>query len=221
MSCEPEPLQSSDTDRTPLAAWIEVQRGRTRFPRRPLARDRFLIGAGSNCDLQLGAPGVPILHSVILATGSELRIEAVVAAPPLLVDGWAVRDAILSEGAIIDLAGVRLVVHLGALPDADAALAGPVNVAALAALQQQEADEARRLRETSTSELVDRIADELARLEALAERRLAGWTALAAAAAACGPPADQGASDTTPHDAVLLPLRHETDSSPEDVRRIA
>src|SRR5688500_1252666 len=54
-------------DENPLQTiWLEVRRGRTRAPRRAVRRQRFLIGAGSNCQLQLGGSDIPILHSILL-----------------------------------------------------------------------------------------------------------------------------------------------------------
>jgi hypothetical protein len=85
-------------------AWIEIERGRTQFPRRPFRGERLLIGAGSNCDIQLGGPGIPILHSLIHRDGSNLRVEAIVDSPRLIVAGRTVRDAIVTDGDRIELA---------------------------------------------------------------------------------------------------------------------
>ncbi len=79
-----------------------VERGQTRFRERPIDTDRFLVGAGSNCHLQLGGQ-MPILHSIIIPEGDHLWIDAVVAAPALVVNGQIVREAELKSGDIIEV----------------------------------------------------------------------------------------------------------------------
>jgi hypothetical protein len=81
---------------------LSIERGRTRFPQRPILADRFLIGAGSNCHLQLGGD-IPFLHSIIIPEGDHLWIDAVVAEPPLLVNGQAVREAELRRGDVLEI----------------------------------------------------------------------------------------------------------------------
>jgi hypothetical protein len=81
-----------------------IERGQTRFPERPIDVDRFLIGAGSNCHLQLGGD-MPILHSIIIPEGDHLWIDAVVPVPALVVNGKTVRESELRQGDVIEIAG--------------------------------------------------------------------------------------------------------------------
>src|SRR5690349_7584916 len=43
--------------------FIEIHRGRTEFPSRPIGLQQFLIGAGVECDLRLGGTQMPAVHS--------------------------------------------------------------------------------------------------------------------------------------------------------------
>ncbi len=90
---------SSDSSYTYV---IRIARGTTKFPERPIRTDRFLIGAGSNCQLQLGGD-TPMLHSIIVTNNDELWIDAVVPTPTLLVNGKQVRESKLAEGDIINI----------------------------------------------------------------------------------------------------------------------
>lgn len=82
---------------------LQIERGQTRFPERPVNSQRFLIGAGSNCHLQLGGD-VPLLHSIILPEADHLWIDAVSPVPPLLINGQPQREAALVEGDVLEIA---------------------------------------------------------------------------------------------------------------------
>lgn len=75
--------------RRPLA-WIEVFRGGTRFPLRPIYSARFLIGSGTNCHMQLGGD-IPLLHCLLLREFDGWTIEAIAPEPALQVNGCATR----------------------------------------------------------------------------------------------------------------------------------
>ena len=48
----PEPQALQDTDGAqPVQLLLEITRGATRFPQRPVNRSRFLIGAAAGCGL--------------------------------------------------------------------------------------------------------------------------------------------------------------------------
>src|SRR4029077_10738480 len=81
----------------PVHLVLEVTRGVTRFPRRPVTHPRFLIGAGSTCDLRLGGEGIPALHSLITVSGRDITLEAIAAEPALRVNGRVVQTAILHD----------------------------------------------------------------------------------------------------------------------------
>ena len=79
-----------------------VERGDTRFPERPIDAERFLIGAGGQCQLQLGGE-IPLLHSIIVREDDGLWIDAVAASPRLIVNGQPRRDAPLHSGDVIEI----------------------------------------------------------------------------------------------------------------------
>ncbi len=93
--------------------WLEIQRGRTRFPRRPVSSERTLIGCGSTCHLQLGGDGIPMVHSLIVQQADELSIEALVAEPPLIVNDAPCRRSTLQAGDTISIGPFQftLVMH--------------------------------------------------------------------------------------------------------------
>lgn len=92
--------------------WLEVRRGRTRAPRRDIRGRRFLIGGGSNCQLQLGGNDVPILHSVLLVEEDGAHIDSLAPAPQLLVNGRPQRSADLHDGDVFSIGKFEFQVHV-------------------------------------------------------------------------------------------------------------
>ena len=90
---------------------LEICRGRTEFPRRPVLADQFMIGAGRNCDLHLGGDEMPTLHSILSVNGDGVQLEAVASRPPLIVNGEVRREAALIDGDHIQIGGIEFVVH--------------------------------------------------------------------------------------------------------------
>jgi hypothetical protein len=129
---------------------LVVERGQTRFPQRPIIADRFLIGAGSNCQLQLGGT-IPFLHSIIVPEGDHLWIDAVVADPPLLVNGQQIREGELRRGDVLEIGS--FVFSIDARPPAATASPRP-EPESLTAVQ-----------------LVDGIHSELERLSQFVDKR--------------------------------------------------
>jgi hypothetical protein len=141
---------------------------------------RFLIGAGSNCDLQLGGTAIPILHSLIVRDAASLRIEALVPEPALRVAGRTVRETVLHEDELVEIGPFSLVVHSG-LPAADdlpADLAGPLDIPSLLAQQERHVEWHEAAQSLTAAELVDRLQAEVVAVEHLERRRQAGMDAL-------------------------------------------
>lgn len=117
---------------------LRIERGRTRFPERPLGDGRFLIGAGSNCQLQLGGE-TPILHSIIIPDGDHLWIDAVAPHPPLMLNGQRVRESEVYAGDVIEIG--EFIFSIGAAPaeqaDAPAATQTLSAASLVAALEQE------------------------------------------------------------------------------------
>ncbi len=91
--------------------WLEIRRGKTNFPLRPISGDRFLIGAGSHCHLQLGGEHVPMLHSLLVIQGKTAHLEAVVSEPPLVVNGEVRRVVDLSDEDTVSIGDFEFVFH--------------------------------------------------------------------------------------------------------------
>jgi hypothetical protein len=91
--------------------WLEIRRGKTNFPLRPISGDRFLIGAGSHCHLQLGGEHVPMLHSLLVIEGKTAHLEALVSEPPLRVNGEARRSVELHDEDTVEIGDFEFVFH--------------------------------------------------------------------------------------------------------------
>src|SRR5579872_6171419 len=165
------PVSDQSSPTLPAHLVLEVTRGRTRFRRRPVNHPRFLIGAGSTCDLRLGGEGVPALHSIITVNGRDVQLEAIAAEPALLVNGRKIQQTALSDGDLIVIGNVELLarVEAGHTPAA-------AHRAAVDLLPGVETE--RPLAELSASELVERIEQEERQIEAIERRRHDGRQAL-------------------------------------------
>ncbi|MBM79039.1 MAG: hypothetical protein CMJ78_00400 [Planctomycetaceae bacterium] len=89
---------------------LAVARGKTKFPQRPINADKFLIGSGQVCDLRLGGPTMPPLHSVIHSDDSETWIDALVQRPSLVVNGEETTSTKLSAGDQLQIGEFEFVV---------------------------------------------------------------------------------------------------------------
>ncbi len=156
---------------TPVRSlWLEVRRGRTRTPRRPIRSRRFLIGAGSNCQLQLGGEGIPLLHSILLVDEDGIHIYAVVPAPELVVNGVPQQSAPLRDGD-----SIRIGLFEFALRVEEAAALAPLPVPGQGdEPAAAEVDDLLNLSRLSAAELVERIEHEHHRLEQFEAARRAG-----------------------------------------------
>jgi hypothetical protein len=103
----PAVTQPLVTPGTPLLT-LEVLSGKTRFPSRPVHKERFLIGSGTRCDLRLAGDRIPQLHSVVIAGLDEILIERIAPAPALIINGQLVSGGVLHHGDTIRIGGVEL-----------------------------------------------------------------------------------------------------------------
>jgi hypothetical protein len=166
----------NSTEDTPVSQpgmWLEIRRGKTNFPLRPISGDRFLIGAGSNCHLQLGGEHVPMLHSLLGIEGKTASLEAVVAEPPLLVNGEARRQVELTDEDTVTIGDFEFVFHRLLCNEPESQVAVTESSVPIAAEQ---------LAKFSATELVALIEDEVANLDDYDNRRELGAAALLDAA---------------------------------------
>ncbi len=131
---------------------LEISRGKSKFRSRPVHQGRFLIGAGSTCHLQLGGDQIPMLHSVIESGDEGLAIDAIVAHPPLIINGQHRRAASLFDGDVIEIGPFEFTVRSeAAAPSIDAGFANAETEIAFEASEE--------ISHMSASELADRIAE--------------------------------------------------------------
>jgi len=150
---------------------LEVTRGRTRFRRRPVNHPRFLIGAGSTCDLRLGGEGIPALHSIITVNGRDIHLEAISAEPALLVNGRRIQQTALSNGDLIVIGDVELLARLEAGHT-------PAGAQSAAPASPQQAENDRPLSELTAAELVELIEQEERQIDDAERRQHIGRLAL-------------------------------------------
>ncbi len=162
-------ISDPSTASLPVHLVLEVTKGFTRFPRRPVTHPRFLIGAGSTCDLRLGGEGMPALHSLITISGREITLEAIAAEPALKVNGRRVQTALLHDGDVIDVGEVELLARFeaGQTPSGAQMISAPAAAAG-----------DRAAAELTAAELVDLIEQEEKQIEQFEERQREGAQAL-------------------------------------------
>ena len=153
--------------------WLEIRRGKTNFPLRPISGDRFLIGSGSHCHLQLGGEHVPMLHSLLVIHGKTASLEAVVSDPPLLVNGETCRQVELSDEDTVKIGEFEFVFHrlLSNEPESQAAV-----------IESSIPTEPDQLAQLSAAELVALIEDEATAISEYQARRELSAAALLDAA---------------------------------------
>lgn len=154
--------------------WLKIRKGRTGFPLRPISGDRFLIGAGSHCHLQLGGDTMPMLHSLLVIDGKRAYLEAIVPEPALQVNGQTRRAVELVDEDHVTIGEFEFVFHR--LVSSEPA-AGTVE-----ALPSVEQTTYNNLMQMSVPQLVARIEDEIRDIHAFEAGREAGACALLEAA---------------------------------------
>ncbi len=77
---------------------LRIVRGKSQYPLRSIDREAFLIGAGSNCQIQLSAGEIPMNCAVLRPQGAECLIESLHPEPGMYVNGTLLRSARLQNG---------------------------------------------------------------------------------------------------------------------------
>lgn len=145
---------------------LEICRGRTRFPQRPISGPRYFIGSGPSCDLRLGGPDFPALHSLIQTRENGVWFETLADTPAVRINGEVTHGEWLRDGDRIEIGAFQFLAHL--LP-----MLPPIaiNTAGLPRRVPQ-------VSEMSASELADRLEDEMIEVEHFETARQAGGQAL-------------------------------------------
>lgn len=101
--------RNSETESAVLL--LEITRGQTRYPYRPVLSDRFLIGSSPTCDLCAGGSAMPSLHSMIVCENGEHRWEAVMSRPAVIHNGQPAESFLLKSGDRVVIGSIELAVH--------------------------------------------------------------------------------------------------------------
>lgn len=144
---------------------IEICAGKTEFPHRPMNRGRFLIGAGSNCDLQLGGDDIPMIHTLLVLDGDGLICESLVAEPALFVNDEAVRSVYLADEDSIRIGPFEFRVHIRNQAETSHAIAEPVNEIDIPESQENDDWVSQVLEDADVDDLVPEELEQLSAYE--------------------------------------------------------
>lgn len=192
----PRGLDSEANDTLPKV-FLEIQRGQTAFPVRPILGNRFLIGSASCCDLCLGSAAVPQLHSILNVNGTEVELEAISQFPSLKVNGESVQRATLRDADVIEIGKFSVIARITEKPAAphsdqinvqrqgnvkailepedEPELVETLEAKEESAMTQSDSNELEKL---SAEELVDLIENEEQMIDEFEEKRGVGAEAL-------------------------------------------
>ena len=158
---------------------LEIRRGQTEHPLRPMTHlhDKFLIGGDEDCDLQLGGPDIPALHSLLQFENGSFWIEVVAPDPQLFVNRQAVSSSVLRHGDQIEIGAFQLVVRLERQqPATPQDVVVPVRSTAHFSLSGEFDRE--KIADLSAEELVDALDHEMEMIERFDRRLKLGAGAL-------------------------------------------
>jgi hypothetical protein len=154
---------------------LEICRGRTEHPLRPVLSPRFLIGSSQRCDLRLGGAEIPPLVAMIFQDGSDIWLEAIAPAPALRVNGRIETSVRLTDGDRIAIGPIELIAHV---PEESAL---PASVREAIDLELSTEENESEVSEMSAAELVERIEAATEMVNEFEERQRLGVEALHAA----------------------------------------
>ena len=132
----------------------------------PVTHDGFSIGSGRHCDLKIGEPAIPFLHSVIHSQCGAIWIETADEEAILTVNDYPCRRMALRQGDQLKIGTVGLVVDFGIQSQQHA--------------EDDSIDEhvEEDLQSLTAEQLCDRIATEQAMVQEFSEEEHSGWEAL-------------------------------------------
>lgn len=157
---------------TPNQPMLRILRGKSQYPLRAIDQSQFLIGAGSNCQIQLSAGEIPMIFAVLrLDDEGCCLVEAMHSEPAMIVNGTRQRSVSLRHGDRVAIGSYEFEFLSPAGNEGqnslklDAFVAAQPNIPYPLIIPQVPAD----LSALSAEELVDRIERELELLELLGE----------------------------------------------------
>ncbi|MDB5337913.1 MAG: hypothetical protein JWN70_3532 [Planctomycetaceae bacterium] len=149
---------------------LEICRGRTRFPQRPISGPRYFIGSGAGCDLRLGGSDFPAIHSLIQTRENGVWFETLAATPAARINGELTNGEWLRDGDRIEIGAFQFLAHsVPLLPPSAIVDAGR------GAFPDQAEEQ---VSELTATELTDRLDVEMHQVERFQNGRRAGAHAL-------------------------------------------
>ncbi len=198
--------------------YLEVHRGKTGFPQRPVTSRHFLIGSGPACDLRLGGEDIPAAHSLLVVAGDEVRVQWLADSPPLLINGEPAHECELCDGDQIEIGRFGFLVHRPIQEAAEEEVfsstpaSEPMETTSLLNLvsQAKEEETAEDLTDISAEELVERLQTEQEAVEHFEEAVRQGEAALLYAVAQRAADLGDGADNSLQRN----PLANGVDDAP-------
>lgn len=158
---------------------LEICRGRTRFPQRPISGPRYFIGSGAGCDLRLGGSDFPAIHSLIQTRENGVWFETLAAAPPARINGELTTGEWLRDGDRIEIGAFQFLAHAVPLLPPVAIADGVGQRQSVDATVDSLPEQAiEQMAELSAVELADRLDVEMHQVEQFQNGRRAGAHAL-------------------------------------------
>lgn len=124
--------QSSAARSTSRAALLRIKRGAKLLSEVPLGRARLVVGGGKSSQLRLKNAGLAEQCLVLDLRQQPFRMESLLEADNVLVNGWSVTKAEIRSGDRIEFLGITLELVEPDAPARTAAPAAPVPVPAQA-----------------------------------------------------------------------------------------
>ena len=155
---------------------LEICRGRTEHPLRPVLSPRFLIGSSPRCDLRLGGAGIPPLVAMIFQDGSDIWLEAIAPAPALRVNSRVETSVRLTDGDRIAIGPIEFIAQRFRRK-----MQLPASVREAIDLELNTEEDETEVSEMSAAELVGRIEAATEMVNEFEERQRLGVEALHAA----------------------------------------
>lgn len=91
---------------------LEVLRGRARHRLRPVGPPVFLIGRANDCDLVLGDPQFPDLHTYLFVTEAGVMARYLGHGPEFEVNGIPRESTELGDGSVIRMGTYEFKIHI-------------------------------------------------------------------------------------------------------------
>lgn len=108
-------VDSTDAE-APLAdpapfLFLEICRGKTSYPERPVCSPNFVIGSGPSCDLRLGGEDIADAHAVLIQSENDVHLQWLGDVPELLLNGEPIQEAVVSDGDRIGIGQFEFLVR--------------------------------------------------------------------------------------------------------------